>query len=275
MGNKFILLFAFVFAIAIGCNDFSKLQKSTDLSFKYDRAVEYFNKGDFVKAEMLFDELYAVLRSTDKAENVSYYLSYCKLKLGDYGMASYLFKNYFKSFPTSARAAECLYMSAYCHYEISPPWSLDQSDTYSAIEEFQYFLQMFPSDTARLRECNKLVDLLHKKLEKKAYKTAVMYYDIAEYKAAIAAFDLVLHNYPDTRYREEAIFYILESKYYLAANSVSSKQEERIGIALLACSDFLIQYEVSEYTFKVKSIQNKALKLNDKILKNNKLNKIN
>lgn len=97
-------------------------------------------------------------------------------------------------------------MSAYCHYEISPPWSLDQSDTYSAIEEFQYFLQMFPSDTARLRECNKLVDLLHKKLEKKAYKTAVMYYDIAEYKAAIAAFDLVLHNYPDTRYREEAIF---------------------------------------------------------------------
>lgn len=62
------------------------------MSFKYDRAVEYFNKGDFVKAEMLFDELYAVLRSTDKAENVSYYLSYCKLKLGDYGMASYLLK---------------------------------------------------------------------------------------------------------------------------------------------------------------------------------------
>ncbi|HET6991250.1 MAG TPA: outer membrane protein assembly factor BamD [Bacteroidia bacterium] len=275
MGYRFILLIAFIGSFVLGCNDFSRLQKSTDLNLKYDKAVEYYNKEDYVKAQLLFDELYSVLRSTEKAENVAYYLAYCDYKMGDYIMASYLFRNYFKTYPTSTRASECLYMSAYCHYEVSPPWSLDQEDTYSAIDEFQYFIQMFPTDTAHIHECNKLVDLLHKKLEKKAFMNAKMYFDIEDYKAAITAFDLVLHDYPDTHYREDATFYTVESKYYLAENSIESKQEERVAEAIAACSDFLTLYPISEYTSQIKSLQDKALKMQDKIQKNNKLNKTN
>ncbi|MCX6312194.1 MAG: outer membrane protein assembly factor BamD [Bacteroidetes bacterium] len=271
MGNRIILLITFIGTFMLGCNDFNRLQKSTDLDKKYDAAVGYYNKEDYVKAQLIFDELYSVLRSTEKAENVAYYLAYCDYKMGDYIMASYLFRNYFRTYPTSTRASECLYMSAYCHYMVSPPWSLDQEDTYSAIDEFQYFIQMFPTDTAHIHECNKLVDLLHKKLEKKAFMNAKMYYNIADYKAAITAFNLVLHDYPDTHYREEAIFYTVEAKYYLASNSVEAKQEERVNDAIKACSDFLLQFPISEYTSQIKNTQDRALKLQDKILKNNKI----
>ena len=224
---------------------------------------------------MLFDELYSVLRSTDKAENVAYYLAYCDYNLGDYIMASYLFRNYFRTYPTSSRASECLYMSAYCHYQVSPPWSLDQEDTYSAIEEFQYFIQMFPTDTARIHECNKLVDILHKKLEKKAYMNAKMYYDIEDYKAAISAFTQVLHDYPDTKYREEATFYIVQAKYYLALNSIEAKKEERVADAIKEADNFMLVYKVSEYTDEVKTIKEKSLKLQDNILKDKQINKNN
>ena len=275
MAKRIILLVVVLGAFMLGCNDFSRLQKSTDLNLKYDKAVEYYNKKDYTKAQLLFDELYSVLRSTDKAENVAYYLAYCDYQLGDYIMASYLFRNYFRTYPTSARASECLYMSAYCHYEISPPWSLDQEDTYAAIDEFQYFIQMFPTDTARIHECNKLVDVLHKKLEKKAYMNAKMYFDIEDYKAAISAFTQVLHDYPDTKYREDATFYIVQSKYYLAVNSIEAKKEERVADAIKEADNFMLIYKVSEYTDEVKSIKEKALKLQDKILKDKEINKNN
>ncbi len=275
MAKRVILSIIFLGTFMLGCNDFSRLQKSTDLNLKYDKAVEYYNKEDYTKAQLLFDELYSVLRGTEKAENVAYYLAYCDYKMEDYVMASYLFRSYFRSYPTSTRAAECLYMSAFCHYEISPPWSLDQEDTYSAIDEFQYFIQMFPTDTAHIHECNKLVDILHKKLEKKAYMNAKMYYDIADYKAAITAFNLLLHDYPDTKYREESVFFTLEAKYYLAENSIASKQEERVADALLACDNFYVLYKVSEFTSQVNSIKTKALKLQDKILKDNQIGKTN
>ena len=193
MGKRiiFFLLVGFIGYFGFGCNDFNKIQKSTDLNMKYDSAVGYYNRQDYVKAQLLFDELYSVLRNTDKSENVAYYLAYCDYNMGDYIMAGYLFRNYFRTYPTSARASECLYMSAYCHYQISPPWSLDQEDTYSAIEEFQYYITMFPTDTAHINECNKLVDKLHEKLEKKAFMNAKMYYQIEDYKASITAFETI------------------------------------------------------------------------------------
>jgi outer membrane protein assembly factor BamD len=273
--QRVILLLIFLGTFMLGCNDFNRLQKSTDLNLKYTAAVDYYNKEDYVKAQLLFDELYSVLRSTDKAENVAYYLAYSNYKLGDYIMASYLFRNYFRSYPTSARASECLYMSAYCHYMVSPPWSLDQEDTYAAIEEFQYFIQMFPTDTARIHECNKLVDILHRKLEKKAYMNAKMYYDIEDYKAAITAFNQLLKDYPDTKYREDAVFYTVEAKYYLAQNSIAAKQEERVVDAIKACDNFLLVYKISEHTAQVNTTKEKALKLQDKILKDKQINRGN
>lgn len=257
------LLLALVFlgTILVGCNDFEKLQKSTDLNKKYNAAVMYYKKGDYTKAQMLFDELYLVLRSTEKADSVAYLLAYSNFYQGDYIMAGYLFRNYFRTFPTSPRASECLYMSAYCHYLISPPYTLDQEDTYSAIEEFQYYIQMFPTDTARIHECNKLVDNLHLKLEKKAFENAKLYYDIEDYSAAITAFDLFLHDYPDTHHREEVTYYMVESKYYLAENSVEEKKEERINDAIAAANSFLATYAESEYTGRVKETLAKATRL--------------
>ena len=272
MMNRILISFILVAAFALGCNDFSRLQKSTDIGEKYKAAVVYYQKEDYTKAQMLFDELYSLMRSTNKADSVSYYLAYCNYQLGDYIMASYLFKSYFRSFPTSTRASECLYMSAYCHYLISPPYSLDQGDTYAAIEEFQYFIQMFPTDTARIHECNKLVDNLHRKLEKKAYMNAKMYYEIKDYKASISSFEQFLRDFPDTHYREEVNYLVIDSKYGLALNSIDSKKDSRIADVIKDCNIFLTSYKESEYLDEVKDLLDKSQKLQIKLENDRKTN---
>lgn len=276
MLNRLFIVLIVSCTLVLGCSDFNKIQKGKDnYPQKYTAAVKYFNDSNFVKAQTLFDELYTVMRSTDKADSVSYYLSYCNFYLGDYYMASYLFRNYFRTFPTSNRASECLYMSAYCHYLISPPYTLDQEDTYSAIEEFQYYIQMFPTDTMRIRECNKLVDDLHRKLEKKAFMNAKMYYQIEDYKAAVASFDLFLHDYPESHYREEATYYTIDSKYKLAENSIESLKEQRIKNSIDACNLFLATYKESEFTDEVKSILDRSLKLQERLEKDKKTTNAN
>ncbi len=244
------------------CNSFSKIQKSTNLEEKFKAAKEYYAKKEYVKAQLLFDELYAVMRNTDKGEDVLYYLAYSNYNMGDFILAGYQFAVFYRTYPLSTRAEECLYMSALCHYEISPPYSLDQYDTYLAIERFQYFTQMFPN-SPRVADCNKQIDILHEKLDKKQFEIAKMYLNIGDYKAAIASFEQLLHDVPDTKFREESMYLLVKAKYFLALNSIEAKKEQRINEAQTQYNTFVKEFPESEYGEDAKSFEEKIIKLRE------------
>lgn len=270
MSGRLFIAFSLILTLfACSCNEFNKIQKSTNIEEKFTKAKEYFAKGEYVKAQLLFDELYAVVRNTDKGEDVLYYLAFSNYHTNDYILAGYQFAVFYRTYPLSARAEECLYMSALCHYKISPSYSLDQYDTYIAIERFQYFVQMFPN-SERVKECNKLIDDLHEKLDMKQFEIAKMYLNIGDYKAAITSFDLLLHDSPGTKYREEATFLLIKAKYYLALNSVEQKKEQRINEAQTQFNAFTKEYPESEYTDEAKSYQEKINTLRDSFNKDKK-----
>ena len=270
MSSVRILVFSLLLSLlAGGCNEFGKIQKSTDLNFKYTKAKEYYNDKEYTRAQMLFDELYAVMRNTDKGEDVLYFLAYSNYQLGDYILAGYQFAVFYRTYPLSTRAEECLYMSAYCHYLISPNYSLDQYDTYLAIERFQYFVQIFPNSN-RVQECNKLIDKLYEKLQKKQFEIAKLYLNIGEYKAAITSFELLLHDWPDTKYREESNFLMIKAKYYLALNSIDEKKEQRINEAKAQYDLFMKEFPESEYAGDAKNYGDKINKLKEEYTKDKK-----
>lgn len=263
MSGRLFIAFSLILALFAGsCSNFSKIQKSTDLDAKFKAAKEYYASKEYVKAQLLFDELYAVMRNTDKGEDVLYYLAYSNYNVGDYILAGYQFAIFYRTYPLSTRAEECLYMSAYCHYLISPVYSLDQYDTYLAIERFQYFVQMFPNSD-RVKECNKLIDVLHEKLDKKEFEIAKMYLNIGEYKAAIASFEQLLHDRPDTKYREQCMYLLVKAKYYLALNSIEEKKEQRINDAQVQYDAFVKEFPESEYSNDVNSYGQKIKSLKE------------
>lgn len=261
MSGRIIVVFSLILAlVGSSCNEFSKIQKEPDPNKKYAKAKEYYAKGDYVKAQMLFDELYIQLRNTDKGEDVLYHLAFSNYHLEDYILAGYQFKVFYRSYPLSEKAEECLYMSAYCHYLVSPVYSLDQYDTYLAIEQFQYFVQMFPKSD-RVKECNKLIDVMHVKLQKKKFEIAKLYLNINDFKAAITSFNELLREYPDSKYREESMYLLVKAKYGLAKNSVEEKKEGRINDALKQADLFLLSFPESEWTDEVKGLKDDILKL--------------
>ena len=242
-----------VIAILASCNKYNKLLKSSDFELKYTKAVEYYQKKNYVKALPLFEELMTVYRGTAKAERVSYYYAYCNFGLEDYLLASYHLKNFVKTFPNSESAEEAMFTSAYCYYLDSPPYSLDQENTIKAINEFQLFLNMYPN-TTKVTECNEYIDKLRGKLERKAFENATLYYNIEDYKASIQAYKNLLKDYPDNKYREEVNFMIVKSNYLLAKNSIPEKKQERYKSTVESYYKFIDNYKESKYLREAESI---------------------
>jgi outer membrane protein assembly factor BamD len=246
------------------CSNYSKIQKGRDMDAKLDLAIKLYNKGDYFKALPLLEELITVYRGTKKAEKTYYYYCYTNYRLGDYETAAYDFENFAKTFPSSEFAEECSYMHAYCYYQNSPQFSLDQTNTVKAINEMQLFTDRYPRST-RVEQCNKLIDILRGKLEMKSYSNAEMYYDMESYKAAITSFKILLHDFPSTKFREDVMYKILRANYLLAENSYDDKKAERYNDAVIAHTDFISAFPESRMRGKADDILSSTQKKLEKM----------
>lgn len=242
------LLLIVLLSVAASCSKYNKALKSTDLDFKYEMGKKFYDKGDWVKAEAIFQELIGLYRGMSKAEIIYYYYAYCNYYMEDYIMAGYYFQNFNKTYPTSKHAEECMYMSAYCNYLDSPVSSLDQTNSLKAIETLQLYMNRYPL-SERVEEANGLIDELRDKLESKAYDNALLYFKIGSYKASIVSFGNVLVDFPDTKFKEESFFYILKSNFLLAENSIDSKKKERYEATVKAF------YAYEKYLPKIKPVE--------------------
>ena len=70
--------------------------------------------------------------------------------------------------------------------------------------------------------------------EQKVFENAKGYNTISDYKAALVALDNFIADYPGTPFKEDALYYKLDSAYQLGINSIPSKMEERLNAALAA-----------------------------------------
>ena len=72
--KKNILITLLAALLLSSCGEYNKLLKSTDYEYKYEAAKNYFAKGQYNRAATLLNELIAILKGTDKAEESLYML---------------------------------------------------------------------------------------------------------------------------------------------------------------------------------------------------------
>lgn len=244
----------------MACNEYGKLLKSSNYEVKYTKAKEYFNKKDFVKSSELFEELISVVKGTDRAEEVYYLYTWSEYNLGDFILSQYHFKNYTRQFPSGLHIEECYYMNAYCYFINSPNYKLDQTSTKNAINEFQSFIDLYP-ESKKIDSCNILIDKLLGKLEKKDFEIIKQYFKLDNWKATIVSTKNYLKEYPSSNYSEEIYYFMIDSYYLLANNSISSKKAERYDGAIENYVKFLDLYPKSSYLSRVENIYNNCKRL--------------
>jgi outer membrane protein assembly factor BamD len=246
-GKRKYIAFMILCAVitAVSCSQYEKVLKSEDVDLKYTKAFHFYNKGDYVKAGTLFDQLAPLTRGTRKADSVYYFQAMTQYKLNDFIIAGHYFNNFVKMYGNSSFIEEAAYMEAYCYYMQSPRPELDQSSTLNALDAFKLYMIRYPKSN-RISDCRRIIDELNEKLMEKEYISAQLYYNLDNYKAAIVALNNCLIDFPDSKYREEIMFKLLKSKYMLAVNSVQSKQVERYQDTIDEYYSFITEFPESK-----------------------------
>ncbi|RKE95078.1 outer membrane protein assembly factor BamD [Ichthyenterobacterium magnum] len=243
----YILLIAVVFS---SCSEFQKALKSEDTATKFKLGTELYEQGKYSKAHRLFAQIVPNYAGKPQAEKLMFMYANSSYMMKDYYISGHQFERFENRYSKSEKVEEASFLSAKSYYHLSPVYSKEQQETKEALEKLQLFINKYP-DSKLLPEANKLIKELDYKLEKKAFEIAkqynkIAYFESSDYEAAIKAFDNFLADYPGTSFREQAMFYRLDSAYRLGINSIESKKQKRLDIALGYFNAFKRYYGESE-----------------------------
>ena len=171
-----ILLLTLIFS---SCSEYQKALKTEEIGVKYDVATKQYDKGNYAKAIRLFEQVAPSYRGKPQAEKMFYMYAQSYYKTKQYYSAGYQFESFVSSYPKSDKVEEASYLGAISYSKLSPRYSLDQVDTYKAIDKLQTFIDKYPTSPF-LAEANVIIKDLREKLEKKSFETAKQYNTIKD-----------------------------------------------------------------------------------------------
>lgn len=241
--------------------------KSSDKDYILEAADELYEEGKWAYAIELYQKVSSAFAGTEYAADISYKQADANFQDRNYRLAAHQFKTFYITNPTDPRAEEAAFRSAYAFYTDSPVYNLDQTSTYNAIDELQSFINSYP-ESSKVEEANGYINELREKLEKKSFEIAKIYYKTLKYKAAAIAFDNMLDDYPDTKFREEAMMYSLRSKYELVNYSRFDRKELRLQEALTQHRLFIKAYPDSEFSDEAQKINQR---MQDELVKHREI----
>lgn len=255
--KKTLLTGAVAIAMLGSCNSYNQVLKANDPDYKYEAAKEYYAAGQYTRAYQLLETLYVPLKGSDRAEESLFMLGMCFYNMRDYETATMYLNRYVKSYAKGDYTELARFYGGRASYLQSPDPRLDQSPTYSAINQLQEFLDFHPRSELR-QEVNEMIYELQDRLVQKEYDSAKLYYDLgsyngncpnggSNYEACIITAENALRTYPYTKLREDLYMLILRSRYQLADRSVEQKSEERFREAIDEYYGFKNEFPDSKY----------------------------
>jgi len=243
-----------------GCSDYYHLtkQKSTATpAEKKEAGMKYYEEGDYIKAITLYEDVMNHYKFTSEGEDL--YFKYClaNYELGDFYLAGYYFKRFIRRYPTSKHTEEALFLSSLCSVSNSPEYSLDQTETYNALDQLQIFIDQYPN-SSRIDTCNQIMDKLRSKLELKQFEYARLFYQTEFYKSAVVALEQTLLKYPESVYKEEIMYLLVKSNFELAINSVDEKKLDRLNNTIKSYRTFVGEFPESKKLRELESIKKRT-----------------
>lgn len=237
---------SFILLVAVSCGKFRKIEKSEDWRVKYEAALNYYEKKDYYRASILFEQILPIVRGLPEGEKVQFYLAYCQYYDKLYLLASEQFRTFYETYGRSALAQEARYMYAYSLYAASPGPNLDQTSSIEAMAAMQEFLNRYP-ESKFTEQAIEVIRESQIKLEQKGFENARQYHKMRQYKAAVVALNNFRNNFPDSEYLEEAQFLIIESEFLIAEKSFRNIQADRYKAVIDHYQEFIDEYPNSKF----------------------------
>lgn len=255
--RKSVLSTLFMVLLFTSCNEYNSVLKTDDYDYKYEAAKSYYAQGKYSKAYTVLEDVYMLMKGTDRGEESLFMLGMCYFNITDYETASIYLDKYAKTYSKGLYTELARFYSAKANYLESPDQRLDQSPTYSAINKLQEFLDFYPSSALK-PQATEMIYELQDRLVQKEFDSAELYYNLGSYtgnctnggsnfEACIITAENALKSYPYTTLREDLYIMILRARYQLANRSVDEKLDERYRQTIDEYYGFKNEFPDSKY----------------------------
>ncbi|MDZ7773965.1 MAG: outer membrane protein assembly factor BamD [Balneolaceae bacterium] len=236
--TKSLLLSLLATMLLASCTKRELIRQGDSLEVAYEKALALYEDEHYADAARAFETVIQIGLGTDYGRHAQYYLAESYYNDRRYLLAATEYERFISQFPRSERREEVQFKEAYCYYQLSPRYRLDQEYTYTAIEKLRIFNSNF-SDSDRTQEAAQYISDLRAKLARKQYNAGDLYMRMREYEAAIIYFDLTIENYPDTPWAEQALVDEINAYNIYASRSVEEMQRPRYESAVEAYETYV------------------------------------
>ncbi|MFB0516012.1 MAG: outer membrane protein assembly factor BamD [Candidatus Neomarinimicrobiota bacterium] len=234
---KRVLIFLFLGILSLSITGCAGRQSSARSSIeeRFARGKALFEKEKWARAADEFNLVVINNPAGNLAAQAQYYYAECLYQQKQYVEAQVEFERLLRRWATTEHLVEARYRIVQCLVAQSPSFYFDQKTTLEAIDELQAFIDDFPESAYR-EEAETLITELRYKIARKYYESGRLYLKWRRSPPARIYFDMVLSQYYDTPYADEArvgivVSYILEedleaARVYLNENDAKFTDPE-------------------------------------------------
>ena len=260
----FILLVLPIFFLSCTKNEEQVVaiqEKEIDLQMMdaYQEGMEALDVDDGLTAAKKFSEAELLFPQSIWAPRAALMSAYSYYSNEYYADTIYELERFLKTYPRHPRTDYAYYLLAIAYYDQIIDETKDLDAILKAKQYFEFVIKNYPNTDFAMDSTFKL-ELINEVMASKEMYVARFYYDKEKWIPAINRFNLVVENYNDTIFIEEALHRLVEIHYKIGLEEEAKKYAYLLGY----------NYESSEWYEKTYKLFNKNYVPNKKKLKKNK-----
>ena len=247
-----ILLFSFSCSKKeVEVPNIKKKSQELEMSIAYKEALDKLELNDTYNAAQKFLEAELLFPQSSWAPQSALMASYSYYIQNYYSEAVSNLNRFLKTYPKNENVVYAHYLIGICYYEMIEDEKRDINPILKSKEKFELILKNYPSTDFALDSKFKL-DLINDILASKEMYLARHYQKKNKWIAAINRYNIIVQNYNETIFIEEALHRLVEINYQLGLIEQSEKYAKVLGYNYQSSEWYKKSYKIFNKDYKEK-----------------------
>ena len=249
-----LLIFLFSFSCSkkeVEVPNIKKKSQELEMSIAYKEALDKLEINDTYNAAQKFLEAELLFPQSSWAPQSALMASYSYYIQNYYSEAVSNLNRFLKTYPKNENVVYAHYLIGICYYEMIEDEKRDINPILKSKEKFELILKKYPNTDFALDAKFKL-DLINDILASKEMYLARHYQKKNKWIAAINRYNIIVQNYNETIFIEEALHRLVEINYQLGLIEQSEKYAKVLGYNYQSSEWYKKSYKIFNKDYKEK-----------------------
>ena len=259
MNHKIIILFLIlIFSFSCSKKEVeTNIPTSKDKAFQiYQEAVIAMDNGEYFFASKKFKEAEEIMPKIEFAAKSSIMASYCLYLINFYDEANLYLERFVKRYRVDKNVSYAYYLLALNSYEQILDEKKDVTPLIDSKKKIKIFIKKYP-DTEYALDLKFKLDLINNQIAAKELYVAKYYMNNKKWIPAINRLKLIVNDYNETIFIEEALHRLVEVYYEVGLNDEANAAAVLLGYNYNSSTWYEQSYKIINSDYKIKKPKNK------------------